>query len=167
MGDAEAGESGKKKLSPEEIERKRREAEEMGTKANMMSKAERAELNKSRKEKAGTRLAKTGQKSKKFEGEGATSKEEKKKKAEQNVKKRVGIARLRCVAQLVLPSEVVLARLRTSLWTCVVDLTVTVLFPCFVSAIPQSTVGDCATESSSRTLHTLFTRSLLASSCGA
>jgi hypothetical protein len=84
--------SGKKKLSEAEIERKKAEAAEMGEKAKMLSKAEKAELNKSRKEKAGHRTAKTGQAHRKFEGDGATSKEEKKKKAAENVKKRFGIA---------------------------------------------------------------------------
>ncbi|CAJ1399313.1 unnamed protein product [Effrenium voratum] len=83
---------GRKKLSPEEIERKRKEAEELGEKARTLSKKEREEMNKTRKEKAGHRLAKTGSKSRKFEGDGATSKEEKKKKNQQNVKKRFGIA---------------------------------------------------------------------------
>eukprot|EP00439_Symbiodinium_sp_Y106_P036070 s744_g4.t1 len=83
---------GRKKLSPEEIERKRKEAEELGDKCKIMSKKERSEQNKSRKEKAGQRQAKTGSKNRKFEGEGATSKEEKKKKNTENVKKRFGIA---------------------------------------------------------------------------
>ncbi|CAJ1431053.1 unnamed protein product, partial [Effrenium voratum] len=65
---------GRKKLSPEEIERKRKEAEELGEKARTLSKKEREEMNKTRKEKAGHRLAKTGSKSRKFEGDGATSK---------------------------------------------------------------------------------------------
>jgi len=82
----------RKKLSPEEIERKRKEAEELGEKCRILSKKERSEMNKSRKEKAGHRLAKTGSKSRKFEGEGATSKEEKKKKNQANVKKRFGLA---------------------------------------------------------------------------
>merc|ERR1712032_1223224 len=82
---------GKKKLSPEEIERRKAEVAEMGEKAKQLSKAERAEQNKSRKERAGHRTAKTGQKSHKFEGEGATSKADKKKKAAENVKKRFGI----------------------------------------------------------------------------
>eukprot|EP00434_Breviolum_minutum_P037891 symbB.v1.2.033599.t1/scaffold4196.1/size83517/7 len=82
----------RKKLTPEEIERKRKEAEELGEKCRTLSKKERSEMNKSRKEKAGHRLAKTGSKSRKFEGEGATSKEEKKKKNQANVKKRFGLA---------------------------------------------------------------------------
>ncbi|CAE7777895.1 unnamed protein product, partial [Symbiodinium pilosum] len=69
-----SGGDGRKKLSPEEIERRRKEAEELGDKCKIMSKKERDEQNKSRKEKAGQRQAKTGSKSRKFEGEGATSK---------------------------------------------------------------------------------------------
>mmetsp|Transcript_2268 Transcript_2268/g.4742 ORF Transcript_2268/g.4742 Transcript_2268/m.4742 type:complete len:278 (-) Transcript_2268:127-960(-) len=92
LAEVEAGTSGKNKLSPEEIERKRQEAEEMGTKVKMLSKKEREELNKSRKERAGHRQAKTGQKNHKFEGDGAASKEERKKRNEANVKKRFGIA---------------------------------------------------------------------------
>merc|ERR1719379_3066037 len=89
LAESEAQDSGgRKKLSPEEIEERRRAAEEMGEKAKMLSKAERAELNKTRKEKAGHRQAKTGQANRKFDGEGATSKEDKKKKQEANVKKR-------------------------------------------------------------------------------
>lgn len=89
---AEAEDSSKKKLSPEEIERRKEEAAEMGEKAKMLSKKERDELNKSRKEKSGHRTAKTGAASKKFEGEGSTTKEEKKKKNDANVKKRYGLA---------------------------------------------------------------------------
>eukprot|EP00929_Paragymnodinium_shiwhaense_P012446 TRINITY_DN11963_c0_g1_i1.p1 TRINITY_DN11963_c0_g1~~TRINITY_DN11963_c0_g1_i1.p1 ORF type:complete len:275 (-),score=108.29 TRINITY_DN11963_c0_g1_i1:225-1049(-) len=83
---------GKKKLSEEEIERKRAEAAEMGEKARQLSKKERDELNKSRKERAGQRMAKTGQAHRKFDGEGAASKEDKKKKNAQNVAKRFGLS---------------------------------------------------------------------------
>mmetsp|Transcript_25325 Transcript_25325/g.55287 ORF Transcript_25325/g.55287 Transcript_25325/m.55287 type:complete len:284 (+) Transcript_25325:64-915(+) len=82
----------RKKLTPEEIEQKRKEAEELGEKCRILSKKERGELNKTRKEKAGHRLAKTGQKNRKYEGEGATSKEDKKKKNKENVKKRFGLS---------------------------------------------------------------------------
>lgn len=82
---------GRKKLSDEEIEARKAAAAEMGEKAKMLSKAERAEMNKTRKEKAGHRQAKTGQAHKKFDGEGATSKDDKKKKQAENVKKRFGI----------------------------------------------------------------------------
>lgn len=82
----------RKKLTPEEIEQKKREAEELGEKCRILSKKERGELNKTRKEKAGHRLAKTGQKNRKYEGEGATSKEDKKKKNKENVKKRFGLS---------------------------------------------------------------------------
>lgn len=85
------GGSGSKKLSPEEIEARKAEAAEMGEKAQQLTKAERAEMNKTRKEKAGKRQAKTGAKSSKFQGEGSVSKDEKKKKQEANVKKRFGI----------------------------------------------------------------------------
>jgi len=88
--DEPSGGGGKKKLSPEEIEAKKREASEMGEKAKQMSKSERAEMNKSRKEKSGSRMAKTGPAAKKFEGDGATSKEDKKKKNAANVAKRFG-----------------------------------------------------------------------------
>mmetsp|Transcript_40150 Transcript_40150/g.92276 ORF Transcript_40150/g.92276 Transcript_40150/m.92276 type:complete len:278 (-) Transcript_40150:32-865(-) len=91
LEEAEAGMSGKNKLTPEEVEEKRREAEEMGGKQKMLSKKEREELNKSRKERAGHRMAKTGQKAHKYEGDGAASKEERKKRNEANVKKRFGI----------------------------------------------------------------------------
>lgn len=92
MAEAEdEGKSGNKKLSPEEIERRKAEALEMGEKAKMLSKTERAELNKTRKEKAGKRQAKTGQANRKFDGEGATTKDEKKKKQDANIKKRFGI----------------------------------------------------------------------------
>jgi len=64
----------------------------MGDKAKQLSKAERAEQNKSRKEKSGQRQAKTGQAHKKFDGDGATSKEDKKKKNNANVAKRFGLA---------------------------------------------------------------------------
>lgn len=84
--------SGKKKLSEAEIERKKAEASEMGEKSKMLSKAEKAELNKTRKEKSGTRTAKTGAANKKFEGDGAVSKADKKKKSDANVKKRFGLA---------------------------------------------------------------------------
>jgi len=84
--------TGRKKLTPEEIERKKAEAAEMGDKAKQLSKAERAEQNKSRKEKSGQRQAKTGQAHKKFDGDGATSKEDKKKKNNANVAKRFGLA---------------------------------------------------------------------------
>mmetsp|Transcript_78638 Transcript_78638/g.138661 ORF Transcript_78638/g.138661 Transcript_78638/m.138661 type:complete len:288 (-) Transcript_78638:36-899(-) len=90
--EVEGDSSGKKKLSPEEVERRKKEAEEMGEKSKMLSKKERDELNKSRKEKSGSRLAKTGQKCRKFEGDGAVSKDEKKKKNDANVKKRFGLA---------------------------------------------------------------------------
>ncbi|CAK9000605.1 Hypothetical protein SCF082_LOCUS6569 [Durusdinium trenchii] len=86
------GGDGRKKLSPEEIEQKKKEAEELGDKFRQLSKKERSEINKTRKERAGQRLAKTGSKSRKFEGEGATSKEDKKKKNKENVKKRFGLA---------------------------------------------------------------------------
>lgn len=89
--ECEPDSQGKKKLTPEEIERRKQEVAEMGEKAKQLSKSERAEQNKSRKEKSGHRTAKTGQKSHKFEGEGATSKADKKKKAAENVKKRFGI----------------------------------------------------------------------------
>lgn len=93
MAEAENdGSNGKKKLSPEEIQRRRDEAGEMGEKAATLSKKERDELNKSRKEKSGSRQAKTGQANRKFEGDGATTKEEKKKKNDANVKKRFGLA---------------------------------------------------------------------------
>mmetsp|Transcript_8059 Transcript_8059/g.15085 ORF Transcript_8059/g.15085 Transcript_8059/m.15085 type:complete len:280 (-) Transcript_8059:82-921(-) len=88
----EVDSSGRKKLTPEEIERKKAEAAEMGEKSKQMSKAERAEQNKTRKEKAGQRMAKTGQAHRKFDGEGATSKEEKKKKNSANVAKRFGLS---------------------------------------------------------------------------
>jgi len=84
--------SGRKKLTEEEIERRKKEAEEMGERARTLSKAERAELNKTRKEKAGHRQAKTGASARKFEGEGAVSKEEKKKRQAANVNKRFGLA---------------------------------------------------------------------------
>lgn len=83
---------GGKKMSQEEIDRKKKEAEEMGEKAKLLSKAEKAELNKTRKEKAGHRTAKTGASAKKFEGEGAATKEEKKKRQEANKNKRFGLA---------------------------------------------------------------------------
>lgn len=89
---ADTEDSGKKKLSPEEIEKRKQEAAEMGDKAKTLSKKEREDLNKTRKEKSGQRQAKTGQAHRKFEGEGSTSKEEKKKKNEANVKKRFGLA---------------------------------------------------------------------------
>lgn len=89
---AEANATGSKKLSEEEIERRKAEAAEMGEKAVMLSKAERAELNKTRKEKSGKRTAKTGAASTKFAGEGSTSKEDKKKKQEANAKKKYGLA---------------------------------------------------------------------------
>eukprot|EP00913_Durusdinium_trenchii_P017079 g16063.t1 len=63
------GGDGRKKLSPEEIEQKKKEAEELGDKFRQLSKKERSEINKTRKERAGQRLAKTGSKSRKFEGE--------------------------------------------------------------------------------------------------
>mmetsp|Transcript_152010 Transcript_152010/g.264908 ORF Transcript_152010/g.264908 Transcript_152010/m.264908 type:complete len:275 (-) Transcript_152010:77-901(-) len=85
----EVDSSGKKKLTPEEIEKRKREAAEMGEKAVMLSKKEREELNKS---KQGKRQAKTGQAHRKFEGEGSVSKEDKKKKNDANVKKRFGLA---------------------------------------------------------------------------
>eukprot|EP00931_Biecheleriopsis_adriatica_P093102 TRINITY_DN66859_c0_g1_i1.p1 TRINITY_DN66859_c0_g1~~TRINITY_DN66859_c0_g1_i1.p1 ORF type:complete len:298 (+),score=95.20 TRINITY_DN66859_c0_g1_i1:40-933(+) len=85
----DGGSSGKKKLSPEEIEQRKKQAEEMGSKVNALSKKEREEMAKSTK---GKRLAKTGQKARKYEGEGAVSKEEKKKKNDANVKKRFGLA---------------------------------------------------------------------------
>merc|ERR1712070_310399 len=84
--------TGKKKLTEAEIEERRRQASEMGEKAKVLSKAERAELNKTRKEKAGHRMAKTGQAHRKFDGEGATSKEDKKKENSANVAKRFGMA---------------------------------------------------------------------------
>lgn len=84
--------SGRRKLTPEEIERKKAEAAEMGEKHKQLSKAEKAEQNKTRKEKAGHRTAKTGQANRKFDGEGATSKEDKKKKNAANVAKRFGLA---------------------------------------------------------------------------
>merc|ERR1712185_211954 len=91
MAEAEANDSGgKKKLTEEEIEARRAAASEMGEKAKVLSKAERAELNKTRKEKAGHRMAKTGRAHRKFDGEGATSKEDKKKKNAENVAKRFG-----------------------------------------------------------------------------
>ncbi|CAE7588047.1 unnamed protein product [Symbiodinium natans] len=83
-----SGAGDRKKLTPEEIEQRRKEAEELGDRVKTMSKKEREEQNKSRKEKAGQRQAKTGSKTRKFEGEGATSKEEKKRKNTENVKKR-------------------------------------------------------------------------------
>merc|ERR1712087_966965 len=83
---------GKKKLSEAEIERRKQEANEMGEKAKTLSKKEREELNKTRKEKSGQRMAKTGAAHRKFEGEGATSKEDKKKKSSANVAKRYGLA---------------------------------------------------------------------------
>jgi len=83
--------SGSKKLTPEQIEEKKAEAAEMGEKAKLLSKAERADLNKTRKEKSGHRTAKTGAASKKFDGDGSTSKADKKAKADANVKKRFGI----------------------------------------------------------------------------
>jgi len=83
---------GRKKLSEEEVERRKKEAEEMGDKAKQLTKAERAELNKTRKEKAGHRQAKTGASAKKFEGEGSASKEDKKKRQEANTKKKYGLA---------------------------------------------------------------------------
>lgn len=89
--DVDDGAGKSRKLTPEEIEKRKKEALEMGEKAKMLSKAERAELNKTRKEKAGKRQAKTGAANKKFDGEGSTTKEEKKKKADANVKKRFGI----------------------------------------------------------------------------
>merc|ERR1711937_228162 len=93
MAEAQAEDaSGKKRLTPEEIERKKAEAAEMGEKAKLLSKSERAELNKTRKEKAGHRMAKTGQAHRKFDGEGSTSKEDKKNKNDANVKKRFGIS---------------------------------------------------------------------------
>lgn len=82
---------GSKKLTPEQIEAKKAEALEMGEKAKQLSKAERAELNKTRKEKSGHRTAKTGAASKKFDGEGSTSKADKKAKSDANVKKRFGM----------------------------------------------------------------------------
>lgn len=92
LADDGSGDNGKKKLSPEEIERRKKEAAEMGEKAVMLSKKDRDELNKSRKEKSGHRTAKTGQANKKFEGDGAATKADKKKKNDANVKKRFGIA---------------------------------------------------------------------------
>lgn len=86
--DDDAG--GKKKLTPEEIERRKAAAEEMGAKTVVLSKEERAKLNMTRKEKSGTRTAKTGAANKKFDGEGATSKEDKKKKQAANLKKKIG-----------------------------------------------------------------------------
>lgn len=92
LAESEAADSGgRKKLSPEEIEARKAEAAEMGEKAKMLSKEERAALNKTRKEKSGHRQAKTGQANKKFDGEGSTSKEDKKKKQDANIKKRFGI----------------------------------------------------------------------------
>eukprot|EP00930_Biecheleria_cincta_P064785 TRINITY_DN50448_c0_g1_i1.p1 TRINITY_DN50448_c0_g1~~TRINITY_DN50448_c0_g1_i1.p1 ORF type:complete len:309 (-),score=101.42 TRINITY_DN50448_c0_g1_i1:25-927(-) len=88
LAEAESGESsGRKKLSPEEIERRKKEAEEMGTHLPKLSKKELEE----QKPKVGKRLAKTGQKARKFEGEGSTSKEDKKKKNKANVAKRFGL----------------------------------------------------------------------------
>lgn len=87
LGDLEA-DSNKKGLSEAEIEQKKKEAAEMGEKHRQLSKKELAEKNKS---KQGVRMAKTGASARKFDGEGATSKEEKKKKADANVKKRFGI----------------------------------------------------------------------------
>lgn len=81
---------GKKKLSEEEIERRKAEAAEMGEKAKVLSKEERAALNKTRKEKSGKRTAKTGAANKKFDGEGSTSKEDKKAKQAISLKKRIG-----------------------------------------------------------------------------
>mmetsp|Transcript_1610 Transcript_1610/g.3676 ORF Transcript_1610/g.3676 Transcript_1610/m.3676 type:complete len:277 (-) Transcript_1610:94-924(-) len=92
LAEVEDSNSGRKKLTPEEIERKKQEAAEMGEKARQLTKEERAAMNKTRKEKAGHRLAKTGQAHRKFEGEGSTSKDEKKKKANANVKKRLGLS---------------------------------------------------------------------------
>jgi len=93
LAEADANDSGgRKKLTEEEIAERKRAAEEMGERAKTLSKAERAELNKTRKEKAGHRMAKTGQAHRKFDGEGSTSKEDKKKKNEANVKKRFGLA---------------------------------------------------------------------------
>merc|ERR1712032_1234880 len=86
------GVGGSKKLSQEEIDRKKKEAEEMGERAKTLSKTERAELNKSRKEKAGHRMAKTGPSGRKFEGDGAVSKEDRKKRQAANVAKRFGVA---------------------------------------------------------------------------
>jgi len=86
------GSGGSKKLSQEEIDRRKKEAEEMGERARTLSKAERAELNKTRKERAGHRQAKTGASAKKFEGEGAVSKEDRKKRQAANVAKRFGVA---------------------------------------------------------------------------
>merc|ERR1712228_130240 len=80
LASTEDGGNDKKKLSEAEIERRKQEAMEMGEKAKTLSKKEREELNKTRKEKAGHRMAKTGASHRKFEGEGATSKEDKKKK---------------------------------------------------------------------------------------
>jgi superfamily II DNA/RNA helicase len=92
LADTEDSGGGRRKLTQEEIDRKKKEAEEMGERARTLSKAERAELNKSRKERAGHRQAKTGPSGRKFEGDGAVSKEEKKKRQEANVKKRFGLA---------------------------------------------------------------------------
>lgn len=82
---------GSKRLTPEQIEARKKEASEMGEKAVVLSKEERAKLNLTRKEKAGHRQAKTGAANKKFDGEGSTSKEDKKKKQDANVKKRFGL----------------------------------------------------------------------------
>jgi len=89
--DVDDGKGGKKKLTPEEIEQRKKEAGENGEKAVMLSKEERAKLNLTRKEKSGKRQAKTGAANKKFDGEGATSKEDKKKKQDANHKKKIGI----------------------------------------------------------------------------
>jgi len=92
MAEAEAADAGgKKRLSPEEIEARKKEAGEMGEKAKCLTKEEKAAMNKTRKEKSGTRQAKTGQANKKFDGEGSCSKEEKKKRQDANIKKRFGL----------------------------------------------------------------------------
>lgn len=90
--ECDGGNQNKKKLSEEEIEAKKAEAAEMGEKGRTLSKKEKEELNKSRKERSGHRMAKTGQAHRKFDGEGATSKEDKKKKNSQNVAKRLGLS---------------------------------------------------------------------------
>merc|ERR1711997_1211817 len=69
LAEADSETGGRKKLTPEEIEAKKAEAAEMGERAKTLSKEERAQLNKTRKEKAGHRLAKTGQAHRKYEGE--------------------------------------------------------------------------------------------------